>query len=68
MVRDPAREERQTRLPDRQTADVAAAVPQTGRPPGGVMPGISALLAGTHCCSCDAALWWRLAWACYRGR
>ena len=38
---DPAHEEWQTRLPNRQIVDVAAAVPKTGRPPGGVMPGFS---------------------------
>ncbi len=44
MPCDPVREERRTRLPDRQAVDVAAAVPETGCSPGGVMPGILALL------------------------
>ena len=37
---DPVHEEWQTRLPNRQIVDVAAAVPKTGRPPGGVNAGL----------------------------
>jgi hypothetical protein len=78
MQRDPVREERQTRLSDRKTEtqpspcqkrDVVAAVPLNGASARRRHAGLLSFVgAGTHCRSCDAALWWRSAWACCRGR